>query len=192
MVMKVGQEDALNCPHVIQIAKSVTPRSCLHCFVTDLIWAISAILMQQFCVERGCYRSNLSQSLRPEARCSHLQLYHKSFCTHPPAGATCPSGSFRSFSRLPFTPSSFERTTFYSLRYLNSQCALPTGLLSRRSAFAPCAKSSSQVRPGMSPKRDHKRSLRDAIRCPHLRDVCRNRALHPRHDVVYLKNAEGE
>ncbi|KII95230.1 hypothetical protein PLICRDRAFT_74951, partial [Plicaturopsis crispa FD-325 SS-3] len=27
-------------------------------------------------------------------------------------------------------------------------------------------------------------------RCPHLKDVCRNRALHPRHDVVYLKNAE--
>ncbi|KAG6918915.1 hypothetical protein DXG01_010570 [Tephrocybe rancida] len=27
-------------------------------------------------------------------------------------------------------------------------------------------------------------------RCPHLRDVCRNRALHPRIDVSYLKNAE--
>lgn len=28
-------------------------------------------------------------------------------------------------------------------------------------------------------------------RCPHIRDVCRNRSLHPRHDVVHLKNAEG-
>ncbi|KAG6885204.1 hypothetical protein C0993_004886 [Termitomyces sp. T159_Od127] len=27
-------------------------------------------------------------------------------------------------------------------------------------------------------------------RCPHVRDVCRNRALHPRIDVSYLKNAE--
>ncbi|KAL4241433.1 hypothetical protein ABKN59_000359 [Abortiporus biennis] len=27
-------------------------------------------------------------------------------------------------------------------------------------------------------------------RCPHVKDVCRNRALHPRHDVVFLKNAE--
>ncbi|KAJ3910166.1 hypothetical protein F5879DRAFT_560082 [Lentinula edodes] len=28
-------------------------------------------------------------------------------------------------------------------------------------------------------------------RCPHVREVCRNRALHPQLDVVYLKNAEG-
>lgn len=28
-------------------------------------------------------------------------------------------------------------------------------------------------------------------RCPHRQDVCYNRANHPRHDVVYLKNAEG-
>lgn len=28
-------------------------------------------------------------------------------------------------------------------------------------------------------------------RCPHVRDVCTNRALHPRHDVVHLRNAEG-
>ncbi|GLB33698.1 hypothetical protein LshimejAT787_0105820 [Lyophyllum shimeji] len=27
-------------------------------------------------------------------------------------------------------------------------------------------------------------------RCPHVRDVCRNRTLHPRIDVSYLKNAE--
>ncbi|KAG1874555.1 hypothetical protein DFJ58DRAFT_757637 [Suillus subalutaceus] len=27
-------------------------------------------------------------------------------------------------------------------------------------------------------------------RCPHIRDVCYNRALHPRHDIVHLKNAE--
>lgn len=27
-------------------------------------------------------------------------------------------------------------------------------------------------------------------RCPHNRDVCRNRAVHPRLDVLYLKNAE--
>ncbi|KAH9938552.1 uncharacterized protein B0H18DRAFT_967759 [Fomitopsis serialis] len=27
-------------------------------------------------------------------------------------------------------------------------------------------------------------------RCPHVREVCRNRAAHPRCDVVYLKNAE--
>ncbi|KAH8106108.1 hypothetical protein BXZ70DRAFT_416629 [Cristinia sonorae] len=27
-------------------------------------------------------------------------------------------------------------------------------------------------------------------RCPHIKEVCRNRALHPRIDVVYLKNAE--
>ncbi|TFK43641.1 hypothetical protein BDQ12DRAFT_675317 [Crucibulum laeve] len=27
-------------------------------------------------------------------------------------------------------------------------------------------------------------------RCPHVRDVCRNRTLHPRFDVLYLKNAE--
>ncbi|OBZ76909.1 hypothetical protein A0H81_03991 [Grifola frondosa] len=29
-----------------------------------------------------------------------------------------------------------------------------------------------------------------APRCPHIKEVCRNRTLHPRHDVVYLKNAE--
>ncbi|KAF8450392.1 hypothetical protein L210DRAFT_907905, partial [Boletus edulis BED1] len=29
-----------------------------------------------------------------------------------------------------------------------------------------------------------------AARCPHLRDVCYNRANHPRIDVVHLKNAE--
>jgi len=28
-------------------------------------------------------------------------------------------------------------------------------------------------------------------RCPHQRDICRNRELHPRIDVSYLKNAEG-
>ncbi|KAI6106236.1 hypothetical protein EDD16DRAFT_1823306 [Pisolithus croceorrhizus] len=27
-------------------------------------------------------------------------------------------------------------------------------------------------------------------RCPHIKDVCSNRALHPRHDVVHLRNAE--
>ncbi|TFK28839.1 hypothetical protein FA15DRAFT_633340 [Coprinopsis marcescibilis] len=27
-------------------------------------------------------------------------------------------------------------------------------------------------------------------RCPHIRETCRNRALHPRSDVLYLKNAE--
>ncbi|OAX43860.1 hypothetical protein K503DRAFT_846881 [Rhizopogon vinicolor AM-OR11-026] len=27
-------------------------------------------------------------------------------------------------------------------------------------------------------------------KCPHIRDVCYNRANHPRHDVVHLKNAE--
>ena len=30
------------------------------------------------------------------------------------------------------------------------------------------------------------------VRCPHVRETCRNRALHPKCDVVYLKNAEGE
>ncbi|KAF8165451.1 hypothetical protein B0H34DRAFT_689268 [Crassisporium funariophilum] len=29
-------------------------------------------------------------------------------------------------------------------------------------------------------------------RCPHQRDICRNRALHPRMDVLFLKNAEVE
>lgn len=29
------------------------------------------------------------------------------------------------------------------------------------------------------------------LRCPHVTDVCRNRQLHPRGDVVYMKNAEG-
>ncbi|OCH90705.1 hypothetical protein OBBRIDRAFT_793023 [Obba rivulosa] len=27
-------------------------------------------------------------------------------------------------------------------------------------------------------------------RCPHVREVCRNRGAHPRHDVVFMKNAE--
>ncbi|KAJ7699961.1 hypothetical protein B0H17DRAFT_902870, partial [Mycena rosella] len=27
-------------------------------------------------------------------------------------------------------------------------------------------------------------------RCPHTREVCRNRIAHPRFDVLYLKNAE--
>ncbi|KIO12846.1 hypothetical protein M404DRAFT_993817 [Pisolithus tinctorius Marx 270] len=27
-------------------------------------------------------------------------------------------------------------------------------------------------------------------RCPHIKDICSNRALHPRHDVVHLRNAE--
>ena len=30
------------------------------------------------------------------------------------------------------------------------------------------------------------------FRCPHKREVCRNRILHPKHDIVYLKNPEGE
>ncbi|KAI1796272.1 hypothetical protein LXA43DRAFT_989131 [Ganoderma leucocontextum] len=29
-----------------------------------------------------------------------------------------------------------------------------------------------------------------AARCPHVKEVCRNSANHPRHDVIYLKNAE--
>ncbi|KAI0939728.1 hypothetical protein AcV5_001046 [Taiwanofungus camphoratus] len=29
-----------------------------------------------------------------------------------------------------------------------------------------------------------------AARCPHIKEVCHNRTAHPRHDVVYLKNAE--
>jgi len=29
-----------------------------------------------------------------------------------------------------------------------------------------------------------------AARCPHVKEVCHNRSSHPRHDVVYLKNAE--
>ncbi|KAH7887851.1 hypothetical protein F5I97DRAFT_1863404 [Phlebopus sp. FC_14] len=29
-----------------------------------------------------------------------------------------------------------------------------------------------------------------AARCPHVRDICYNRALHPRHDVLHLRNAE--
>ncbi|KAH9943334.1 uncharacterized protein BXZ73DRAFT_87686 [Epithele typhae] len=29
-----------------------------------------------------------------------------------------------------------------------------------------------------------------AARCPHIKDVCRNAAAHPRHDVIFLKNAE--
>jgi hypothetical protein len=30
------------------------------------------------------------------------------------------------------------------------------------------------------------------LRCPHQRDICRNRVSHPRMDVLYLKNAEGK
>ena len=33
---------------------------------------------------------------------------------------------------------------------------------------------------------------RPSPRCPHVKDVCRNRSVHPRIDVAYLKNAEGE
>ncbi|TBU38710.1 hypothetical protein BD309DRAFT_971304 [Dichomitus squalens] len=29
-----------------------------------------------------------------------------------------------------------------------------------------------------------------AARCPHIKEVCRNSAAHPRHDVIYLKNPE--
>ena len=29
-------------------------------------------------------------------------------------------------------------------------------------------------------------------RCPHIKDVCRNRSVHPRIDIAYLKNAEGQ
>ncbi|PIL37261.1 hypothetical protein GSI_00954 [Ganoderma sinense ZZ0214-1] len=29
-------------------------------------------------------------------------------------------------------------------------------------------------------------------RCPHIKEVCRNSTNHPRHDVIYLKNAEGQ
>lgn len=28
-------------------------------------------------------------------------------------------------------------------------------------------------------------------RCPHIREICRNRTAHPRMDVLYLTNAEG-
>lgn len=38
-------------------------------------------------------------------------------------------------------------------------------------------------------------SVTDGIcnaRCPHIQETCRNRSLHPRGEVIYLKNAEGE
>jgi hypothetical protein len=34
--------------------------------------------------------------------------------------------------------------------------------------------------------------ISSVLRCPHQRDICRNRSSHPRMDVLYLKNAEGE
>ncbi|KAJ3534892.1 hypothetical protein NM688_g7061 [Phlebia brevispora] len=48
-----------------------------------------------------------------------------------------------------------------------------------------------QVLPSISPYPDLAVLIRVARpRCPHIKETCRNRALHPRYDVVYLKNAE--
>lgn len=57
-----------------------------------------------------------------------------------------------------------------------------------------CVKSSSPAVPGSY--LDHSECWEELaqkwpFRCPHVRDVCRNKNSHPRHDVVYLKNAEG-
>ena len=59
---------------------------------------------------------------------------------------------------------------------------------------ARCAKSSGRVGPSGFPIIYSSGPVTDSVapsRCPHVRDVCRNRNLHPRHDVVHMKNAEG-
>ncbi|KAH9940593.1 hypothetical protein B0H21DRAFT_577554 [Amylocystis lapponica] len=59
-----------------------------------------------------------------------------------------------------------------------------TGVCPMCKVFKPSARSLYPSRPhttGAHPLR---------CRCPHIKEVCHNRANHPRHDVVYLKNAE--
>jgi len=72
------------------------------------------------------------------------------------------------------------------------------GVSARSPPFAQCARFSSPpvqgILPSLSPVRfaRHRAQPQLSPRCPHVKEVCRNKSAHPRIDVVYLKNAEGE
>jgi len=74
-------------------------------------------------------------------------------------------------------------------------CATSMVPSSLRQAFVLCARSSSLAVQGRHPSLLHHPSLvawpHLTFRCPHKHDVCKNSALHPRHDVVHMRNAEG-
>jgi hypothetical protein len=73
-----------------------------------------------------------------------------------------------------------------------SSCVMRSGPLSMRPRSVQCARSFAQVMRGASSCVPQLAAAAEpAARCPHIKDVCRNRALHPRLDVVFLKNAEG-
>ena len=73
-------------------------------------------------------------------------------------------------------------------------CATLSDPSTRPRAPAPCARSSSLAPPGILPPPLHSALAPTSrlSRCPHIKEVCRNSAAHPRHDVIYLKNPEGQ
>ena len=79
-------------------------------------------------------------------------------------------------------------------RSLYPPCAMQSAHSSKPLAPAPCARSSSLAPPGILPPPLHSALAPTSrlSRCPHIKEVCRNSAAHPRHDVIYLKNPEGQ
>ena len=94
----------------------------------------------------------------------------------------------------PYTPLLHLRPLVRALRPQPlSRCAMCMAPSTRRLGPAACARYSSPAIPGTA-HLPHPTSHFHFIvprRCPHVKDVCRNRSLHPRHDVVFLRNAEG-
>jgi hypothetical protein len=74
-------------------------------------------------------------------------------------------------------------------------CAMSSAPFRSPPVSVRCARSSSLAALGilrllsLSPFR--RRLISPLHRCPHKHDVCKNSALHPRHDVVHMRNAEG-
>lgn len=75
-----------------------------------------------------------------------------------------------------------------------SLCVVRTVRVIKLLRYAQCARSSNLAPRGTLhiPRHFYHTTGTFCFRCPHKREVCRNRALHPKHDVVYLKNPEGE
>lgn len=70
---------------------------------------------------------------------------------------------------------------------------MPSAPCSRPPAHARCARSSDLAVPGMLlPPPPSPSPYTSPSRCPHVKETCRNTAAHPRHEVMYLKNAEGQ
>ena len=106
----------------------------------------------------------------------------------PPAA---PITLYSAFGRPQLCPISPDSSAL--VRPVSSSCAISTVQSSRRLAFARCARSSGRAAPGMlRPLRPPPIRSNSPCRCPHIKETCRNTAVHPRHEVIYLKNAEGQ